>query len=107
MGIGADVVVVTSYDRVWRAVQSRRGLLTGSSYGVDEGVLDRVFRPAPLVTLLDGHPHTLAFLGTVTQTPVTCLGVSTFGQAGGLADVYRLHGLDAQAVVGAALDLVD
>jgi pyruvate dehydrogenase E1 component len=107
MGIAADVVVVTSYDRLWRAVQSRRGLLTGSSYGVDEGVLDRAFRSAPLVTLLDGHPHTLAFLGTVTQTPVTCLGVSTFGQAGGLADVYRLHGLDAEAVVGAALDLVD
>jgi pyruvate dehydrogenase E1 component len=107
MGIGTDVVVVTSYDRLWRAVQSRRGLLTGSSHGVDEDVLDRVFRPAPLVTLLDGHPHTLAFLGTVTQTPVSCLGVSTFGQAGGLGDVYRLHGLDAEAVIGAALDLVD
>jgi pyruvate dehydrogenase E1 component len=106
-GVPAAVVVVTSYDRLWRAVQTRRGLPAGSSYGVDETVLDRVFRPTPLVTLLDGHPHTLAFLGTVTGTPVTCLGVSAFGQAGGLQDVYGLHGIDARSVVEAALDLVD
>jgi pyruvate dehydrogenase E1 component len=106
-GVPADVVVVTSYDRLWRAVQSRRGLATGSSYGVDETVLERAFRPLPMVTLLDGHPHTLAFLGTVTGAPVTCLGVSTFGQAGGLQDVYGVHGIDARSVVGAALDLVD
>jgi pyruvate dehydrogenase E1 component len=110
LGVAADVVVVTSYDRLWRAVQARRGLLRGPSYGVDEGMLDRLLpagRRAPLVTLLDGHPHTLAFLGTVTATPVTCLGVSEFGQGGGMADVHRLHGLDARSVVEAALDLVD
>ena len=110
LGLAADVLVVTSYDRLWRAVQARRGLLRGSSYGVDEGVLDRLFPPdrrAPLVTVLDGHPHTLAFLATVSGAPVTCLGVQEFGQAGSLSDVQRLHGLDARAVVEAALDLVD
>ncbi|HVM26963.1 MAG TPA: pyruvate dehydrogenase [Mycobacteriales bacterium] len=107
LGLAADVVVVTSYDRLWRAAQSRRGLLRGPVHGVDETVLDRLFRPVPLVTLLDGHPHTLAFLGTVTGTPVSCLGVARFGQAGSLPDVYRHHGLDAESVVGAALDLLD
>ena len=110
LGVGADVVVVTSYDRLWRAVQARRGLLRGPTHGVDESVLDRAFpaaRRAPLVTVLDGHPHTLAFLGTVTQTPSTSLGVSVFGQGGSLADVYRAHAIDARAIVEAALDLVD
>ena len=108
LGVPADVVVVTSYDRLWRAVQSRRGQLVGSSYGVDEGVLDRALgRRAPMVTVLDGHPHTLAFLATVQGVPVTCLGVSAFGQGGSVEDVHRLHGLDARAVVEAALDLVD
>jgi pyruvate dehydrogenase E1 component len=110
LGLGADVVVVTSYDRLWRALQARRGLLRGSSYGVDEAVFERLFPPdraAPLVTLLDGHPHTLAFLAAVTGTPVSCLGVQEFGQAGALADVLELHGIDARAVVEAALDLVD
>jgi pyruvate dehydrogenase E1 component len=107
LGVAVDVSVVTSYDRLWRAVQARRGLLRGPSHGVDEHVLDRLLRPVPLVTVLDGHPHTLAFLGTVHRVPVTCLGVEQFGQAGSLADVYRHHGLDAASVVGAALDLVD
>ena len=107
-GVRADVVVVTSYDRLWRAVQARRGLLRGPSYGVDEGVLDRAFGGrAPLVTVLDGHPHTLAFLGTVTGTPVTCLGVSAFGQGGGVDEVHTHHGLDPRSIVEAALDLVD
>ena len=106
-GVAVDVSVVTSYDRVWRAVQSRRGLLRGSSHGVDEGVLDRLLRPAPLLTLIDGHPHTLAFLATLQRVPVTCLGVSEFGQAGSLGDVQRHHGIDARSVVGAALDLLD
>jgi pyruvate dehydrogenase E1 component len=105
LGVDAGVVVVSSYDRLWRAHQARRGLLDDPS--VDEGVLDRVFTGTPLVTVLDGHPHTLAFLGSVTGTPVSCLGVSRFGQAGAVGDLYRLHGIDARAIVEAALDLVD
>jgi pyruvate dehydrogenase E1 component len=102
------VVVVTSYDRLWRAVQARRGLLRGPRHAVDEGVLDRAFgRRTPLVTVLDGHPHTLAFLGGVTGTPVSCLGVSVFGQGGGVDEVHAYHGLDARSIVEAALDLVD
>ncbi len=110
LGAPCDVVVVTSYDRLWRAVQSRQGLLAGSADGVDEGVLDRAFaqdRRTPMVTLIDGHPHTLAFLGAALQVPVACLGVSKFGQGGGLEDVYRAHHLDAPSAVAAALDLVD
>jgi pyruvate dehydrogenase E1 component len=108
LGVTADVAVVTSYDRLWRAVQSRRGLLRGPSHGVDEGVLDRTFGVrAPLVTVVDGHPHTLAFLGTVTGTAMTCLGVSVFGQGGGVDEVHAYHGLDAHSIVEAALDLVD
>lgn len=107
LGIAADVSVVTSYDRLWRAVQLRRGLLRGPAHGVDETVLDRLLRPAPLVTLIDGHPHTLAFLGGLHRVPVSCLGVSEFGQAGSLRDVHRHHGLDAESVVGVALDLID
>ena len=110
MGAVCDVVVVTSYDRLWRAVQARQGLAAKAEQAVDEGVLDRAFpadRRTPLITLIDGHPHTLAFLGAALQVPVACLGVSAFGQGGGLEDVYRTHRLDVRSVVEAALDLVD
>ena len=60
-----------------------------------------------MVTVLDGHPHTLAFLAGVHGVRATHLGVTRFGQSGDLDDVYRYHGLDADSIIAAALDLVD
>jgi pyruvate dehydrogenase E1 component len=100
--VDAEVVVLTSPDLVFRALQARRGLTDG-----DDAILDRLFpEPRPLVTLLDGHPHTLAFLGGIHGAPVSCLGVTTFGQSGDIAELYAYHGIDAETVVGAALDLL-
>ena len=63
-------------------------------------------RAAPIVTVLDGDPNALAFLAAVNSTPLTALGVTSFGQSGALEDVYGLHEIDAETVVGAALDLI-
>jgi pyruvate dehydrogenase E1 component len=57
------------------------------------------------VTVLDGHPHTLAFLGTINQVPHAALGVTQFGQSGSIDDVYRYYGIDAESIISAALDL--
>ncbi|MEB8338173.1 transketolase-like TK C-terminal-containing protein [Streptomyces endophyticus] len=107
LGHGADVVCVTSPDLLFRACQARRG--QGRERD-QQWVLDQVFpaeRATPMVTVLDGHPHTLAFLGTIRNTPVTTLGVTRFGQSGSLEDVHSHHGIDADSIVAAALDLVD
>jgi pyruvate dehydrogenase E1 component len=103
LGLAADVVCVTSPDLLFRAVQARRGLADAPGW-----VLDSVFpaeRAAPLVTVLDGHPHTLAFLAGINQVRAAHLGVSRFGQSGDLDDVYRHHGLDVDSIVRAGLDL--
>jgi pyruvate dehydrogenase E1 component len=105
LGFPADVVVVTSPGLLFRALQARRGLDEAPTW-----VLDAAFpaeRATPLVTVLDGHPHTLAFLAGVRGVPAAHLGVTRFGQSGDLESVYRYHGLDTESVVGAALDLVD
>ena len=57
------------------------------------------------MTVLDGHPHALAFLATVQGVPSTALGVSRFGQAGSLEDVYRYHEIDADSIIRAAMDV--
>jgi pyruvate dehydrogenase E1 component len=94
-------VCLTSPDLVFRALQARAGLQDG-----DHAVLARLFPQArPLVTVLDGHPHTLAFLAGVHGAPIACLGVSQFGQSGDITDLYRHHGIDSETIVGAALDL--
>ena len=99
--LGAEVVCVTSADLLFRAFQARAGLGDG-----DPTVLAALFPEArPIVTVLDGHPHTLAFLGAVHGVPVACLGVQRFGQSGDLAELYEHHQIDAESIVGAALDL--
>jgi pyruvate dehydrogenase E1 component len=102
-GVASEIVVVTSADLLFRAFQARSGLARG-----EHAILDELFpRALPLVTLLDGHPHTLTFLGAIRSVPVTSLGVQRFGQAGDIAELYAHHEIDAESVVGAALDLLD
>ncbi|WP_394855637.1 transketolase-like TK C-terminal-containing protein [Rhodococcus globerulus] len=103
-GIAADVVCVTSPGLLFEAVRARDGLADGPSW-----ILGQVFpaeRAAPMVTVLDGHPHTLAFLAGINSVPGVALGVSNFGQVGTLDDLYRYHGIDTDSIVSAALDLV-
>ncbi|RPA59448.1 pyruvate dehydrogenase [Gordonia oryzae] len=103
-GIAADVVCVTSPGLLFEAQQARRGLAEAPTW-----ILDQVFpadRATPMVTVLDGHPHTLAFLTGIRGVTGAALGVSRFGQVGSLDDVYRHHGIDTDSIVRAALDLL-
>jgi len=104
-GIAADVVCLTSADLVFRALQARQGL-----DGAATEILDLLLpaeRAAPIVTVHDGHPHTLAFLAGVHGAPIACLGVREFGQVGDVDDLYRHFGIDVDTIVGAAIDLLD
>ena len=55
--------------------------------------------PGALVTVLDGHPATLSWLGAVAGHRTVPLGVEHFGQTGTVADLYRHFGIDAQGIV--------
>ena len=104
-GLAIDVICLTSADLVFRALQARQGLAEG-----DHAILDVLFPPqrrAPIVTVLDGHPHTLAFLSAVRCVPIANLGVAGFGQSGDVQDLYEHFGIDAETIIGAALDLTD
>jgi pyruvate dehydrogenase E1 component len=101
-GVPADVICVTSPGLLYRALQSRQGRGDAPAW-----ILDQVFpgpRATPMVTVLDGHPHTLDFLATIHRVPSVALGVTRFGQAGSLEDVYRYHGIDTDSIVRAGLD---
>ena len=105
IGIEADVVCVTSPGLLFQALRARHGHSDSPSW-----ILDQIFPASsttPLVTVLDGHPHTLAFLATINQVPHRALGVTRFGQSGSLDDVYRYHGIDTDSIIHAGLDLVD
>lgn len=105
LGHPTDVVCVTSAGLVFDAMQARAGWGPGESWVLDAAFPAR--RAAPMVTVLDGHPHSLAFLAGINQVRAAHLGVTRFGQSGDLDEVYRYHGLDTDAIVRAGLGLVD
>jgi pyruvate dehydrogenase E1 component len=99
------LLAVTSADRLnagWTAAQRarERGLVHARSH--IERLLDDVPAGCALVTVLDGHPATLAWLGAVGGHRTRSLGVEHFGQTGTLADLYRHYGIDAQSIIAAA-----
>jgi pyruvate dehydrogenase E1 component len=104
-GIVAGVVCLTSPDLLFRSFSVRGSVSTQARSDIAD-VLFPQHNRAPLVTVLDGHPHTLAFLAGLRGDPIRCLGVREFGQSSSLPDAYRLHGIDAASVVDAALSLL-
>jgi pyruvate dehydrogenase E1 component len=103
-GLPVDVVCLTSADLVFRAIRARSGVADADSW-----ILDEIFpseRSAPIVSVLDGHPHTLSFLSSIRSVAMTCLGVDDFGQSGDIDDLYRHFGIDTDTIVGAAFDLI-
>ena len=99
------LLAITSADRLnagWTAAQRAReaGLSHASSHV--ERLLTDIPHHCGIVTVIDGHPATLAWLGSVHGHRTRSLGVEHFGQTGSIADLYRHYGIDAQAIVGAA-----
>ncbi len=99
------LLAVTSSDRLnagWTAAARarERGLPHARSH------IERLFAGLPrhcnLVTVLDGHPATLGWLGAVAGHRTRSLGVEHFGQTGTIPDLYRHYGIDAQAIIAAA-----
>lgn len=98
------LLAVTSADRLnagWTAAQRARekGLAHATSH------IERLLQPLPrhcgIVTVLDGHPATLGWLGAVLGHRTRSLGVEHFGQTGSLAELYRHYGIDTDGIVAA------
>ena len=105
-GVPADVICVTSPGLLFRALRARQG--QGPPDAGEPWILEQALpaaRATPLVTVLDGHPHTLSFLATVNRVPHAALGVAQFGQSGSIEDLYRYNGIDTDSIIRAALDL--
>ena len=99
------LLAITSADRLnagWTAAQRarERGLVHARSHV--EGLLTGIPPHCGLVTVIDGHPATLAWLGSVMGHRTRSLGVEHFGQTGTIPDLYRHFGIDAQGIVAAA-----
>jgi pyruvate dehydrogenase E1 component len=86
---------------------SRRARWTGEGRRTShaESLLGLLSPTAGLVTIIDGAPGALSWLGGVRGMRVSALGVDSFGQVGDLPDLYRRYRLDVDSIVDACADL--
>ena len=103
---GAGLLAVTSADRLnagWKASQTAQQHGDPDARSVIEDLLAPLSHDARIVTVTDGHPTTLSWLGSVHGHRVHALGVEHFGQTGTLPDLYALHRIDERAIVEACM----
>jgi pyruvate dehydrogenase E1 component len=96
---------VTSADRLhagWSAAQTARERGSPRALSHVERLLAGLPSHCAMVTVLDGHPATLGWLGSVRGHRVRALGVEHFGQTGTVAELYRRYRIDAETIVAAA-----
>jgi pyruvate dehydrogenase E1 component len=103
------LLAITSADRLhagWTAARNLRRDRRGVQH---LSHVERLLAPLPrdcgIVTVIDGHPAALGWLGSVRGHRVEALGVEQFGQTGTIGDLYRHHGIDANAIIDAAESL--
>ena len=58
-------------------------------------------RSAPIVTVADCHPHSLAWIGAALKTATFPLGVTRYGQSGSPPELYREYEIDAESIMAA------
>ncbi len=106
---GAGVLAVTSADRLyadWQAATRAQARDANAAPSHIERLLSRLAPDAGLVTVLDGHPATLAWMGGVVGHDIAALGVDAFGQSGNLQDLYRTYGIDTDAILDGAAAVI-
>jgi len=105
---GLGLLAITSPDLLHRGWSARRRGRWGGE-GAEASHVERLLAPlapgAGLVTLLDGAPASLSWLGGVMGHRVSPLGIERFGQTGSLDDLYREYRLDVDSIVEAAAEL--
>lgn len=105
-GVNANVINVTGPGPLYRRYQS---LVTSVARGERDDLSDPFWddlvapaeRSAPIVTVIDGHPQALAWLGGVLNERAYPLGVTGFGQSGSPSDLYEEYGIDSDSIAAA------
>jgi pyruvate dehydrogenase E1 component len=107
-GLAAGVLCLSSPDLLYRAWRESRLTHLGDLHAVrDPSHLDRLvpvaLRSRPIVTVIDGASHALAFVGGCLGMRTVPLGVDRFGQCGSQPEVYDAYDLSPEAIATAAL----
>ena len=108
-GIYANVINITGPGPLYKEFQSSvSSKLTGKT---TESYLKKLIPESshgvPVVTVVDGHPHSLSWVGAALETKVLPLGVSEYGQSGTPEELYAEYGVDSVNIMNACFEILD
>ncbi|MGR3379317.1 1-deoxy-D-xylulose-5-phosphate synthase N-terminal domain-containing protein [Salipiger abyssi] len=102
------VLAVTSADRLnagWTAAQRERARGNPAATSHVESLLAELPSHCSIVTVIDGHPATLSWLGSVQGHRTIPHGVEHFGQTGTIGDLAHHFGIDRHAIANSVSEL--
>jgi pyruvate dehydrogenase E1 component len=106
-GVEATVLCLSSPDRLYRDWQRCRSQPVRDARSPARSHLERLLLPGerglPVVTVIDGASHALAFVGSALGTRAVPLGVDAFGQTGSQPELYDAYDISPDAIATAAL----
>ncbi|MEC8962748.1 MAG: 1-deoxy-D-xylulose-5-phosphate synthase N-terminal domain-containing protein [Pseudomonadota bacterium] len=105
---GAGLLAVTSPDRLhrgWLAAQSQRQTTENSPKAAIERLLAPLNSLSQIITVVDGHPSILSWIGSVHGHPVRALGVERYGESGSLSELYEAFSLNSDSIVKACNEI--
>jgi len=109
-GVFANVFNVTGAGPLYREFQnSQHAAISGApgpGHLLDE-LVPAAERKVPVVTVVDGHPHSLAWIGAALNAPTWPLGVVGFGQSGAISELYREFKIDAASICAACVQALN
>ena len=103
-GVFANVVNVTGAGPLYRAFQQSVYDAMDGQGNLDMFMADSIgpeARHVPIVTVVDGHPHSLSWVGSALKSPVIPVGVMEFGQSGSREELYREYRIDTDSIMAA------
>jgi pyruvate dehydrogenase E1 component len=103
-GVFANVINVTGPGALYRRFQdSVRAVMKSGREAAPfmADIIPVAERSAPIVTVIDGHPHSLAWIGGAMKTATFPLGVSGYGQSGSPEELYREYEIDVSSIMAA------
>jgi pyruvate dehydrogenase E1 component len=103
-----NVINVTSPDLLHRDwVSATHARMNGHSASHHlEQLIPAGERHCPLVTVMDGHPHALSFLGSVFGARTVALGVDQYGQSGARQELYDHYQIGLKSMVQAVVEAI-
>jgi pyruvate dehydrogenase E1 component len=93
------VLSVTSSDNLfheWKNTSSNFSSQKTQSH--IETLLTSIPKDTKLITVIDGHPMTLSWLGSVFGHKTITLGVDRFGQTGNIKDLFSEFEIDSNSI---------